>query len=318
MKILVIGGTSFAGRHFTQTALEAGHEVTVFNRGVTNAGLFGEVERVRGDRNEESDLAALSGRRFDATVDVCAYVPLQVEVLLKALSDGAGLYTFVSSISVYPETIAAGFDESSPTLEPSYSTTLSMEEYGKLKVGCELTAASLAERGFLSVRPGYIVGPYDPTGRFTYWVERVARAAGGRMLGGEAGQPMQVIDARDLARFMLGLVEAGTTGEFNATAPEPALSFDVCLRRIAAGLGVPEPEVTWGGAREDLPLTDAGEAWGLLQADLSKGRAHGLAWRPLEETVADTLAWVTTARKDGAYTGAPNVMSTETESALLG
>lgn len=316
MKILVIGGTSFLGRHITQRALDDGHTVTLFNRGQTDALAFPGAEQIHGDRN--GDLTGLAGGQWDATVDVCAYVPRQVRSLLEVLGEGAGVYSFISSISAYPESVTAGFDETAPVLAPSYDDELTMEKYGELKVGCELTAREmLGDRRCCVVRPGYIVGPYDPTNRFTYWVERVA--AGGRILGPAADQPMQVIDGRDLAGFVVGLVEQQTAGTFHTAAPDPPLSFAEVLAQIADGIGLPAPEVEWRGADALLPLSDAGESWGMMTANVGKAKAHGLTWRPVPETARDTLEWVRAAREAGTYRGRPETaMSPEQEAEILG
>src|SRR3954447_9098700 len=143
MRILVIGGSSFVGRHIVQNALDRGHHVTLFNRGKTDPGAFPTAEHLTGDRN--SDLSALDDRSWDATVDVCAYVPRQVRTLLEALGSRAGHYTFISTISVYGEVdVESGFDEAAPLLEASYDDELTMEKYGELKVGCEEVARELA------------------------------------------------------------------------------------------------------------------------------------------------------------------------------
>src|SRR3954468_24088850 len=151
MRILVIGGSSFVGRHIVQNALDRGHDVTLFNRGQTDPGAFPTAEHLTGDRN--SDLSALESRSWDATVDVCAYVPKQVRRLLESLGDRAGHYTFVSTISVYGAVDQeSGFDESAPLLEPSYDDELTMELYGELKVGCENVAQELAGDRLLIIR----------------------------------------------------------------------------------------------------------------------------------------------------------------------
>jgi 2'-hydroxyisoflavone reductase len=202
-------------------------------------------------------------------------------------------------------------------VSPSYDDELTMERYGALKVGCELTARQIVgDERLCVVRPGYIVGPYDPTNRFAYWVERVA--AGGRMLGPLADQPLQLVDGRDLAAFVLGLVARKTGGVFNATAPEPPLSFAEVLAQIAEGIGLPAPEVDWGGAHDLLPLSDDGDCWGMMAAHLGKARAHGLSYRPLPETAGDTLEWVRAARSDGTYRGRPETaMSAGQEAEIL-
>jgi 2'-hydroxyisoflavone reductase len=315
MRLLVIGGTSFVGRHVTERAVDEGHTVTLFNRGQTRSDAVAGVEQIHGDRN--ADLSGIAGRQWDATIDVCAYVPRQVRTLLGALGSGAGLYTFISTISVYPESVPAGFDESAPLVEPSYESEVNLELYGALKVGCELTARELVGPERLCiVRPGYVVGPYGPTHRFIYWVERVA--AGGRMLGPAADQPLQVIDGRDLASFVVGLVESDTADIFQATAPDPAITFSQVLQAIAEGTGSAAPDVHWGDANDLLPLSDPGESWGMLSANVGKAVAHGLSWRPLAETAGDTLEWVKSARAAGTYRERPGVLTAEQERQLLG
>jgi 2'-hydroxyisoflavone reductase len=314
MRILVIGGSVFLGRHIVRSALEAGHEVTLFNRGQTDPDAFAEAEKIRGDRN--GDLSGLEGREWDATIDVCAFVPRQVSALLRALGGGAGHYTFISTVSVYAETAPAGFVEEAELVAPSYEDTLTMESYGALKVGCELTAREAVGDRLLIVRPGYIVGPNDLTHRFTYWVERCA--AGGLMLGPSAGQPLQVIDVRDLADFVVACAEHQVVGTYHTTAPYPAFSFATFLEQIAEGICAPAPEVRWHEANDLLPLSAAPDEWPLMTADPAKARAAGLSWRPLGETARDTLAWVSEARNRGTYQQSPDVgMTPDHESALL-
>src|SRR5947209_14402365 len=197
MRILVIGGSSFVGRAIVQEALDKGHDLTLFNRGKTNPDAFPGAEHLRGDRN--TDLSALAGGEWDATVDVAAYVPRQVRTLLEALGGRGGHYTFISTISVYDaEQAKPGFDEDSPLLTPAWDDELAMEKYGELKVACEQVARELVGDRLLVIRPGYVLGPHDPTHRFTYWVERVAENRF-PMVGPDAEQPLQAVDARDLA-----------------------------------------------------------------------------------------------------------------------
>ncbi len=297
MRILVIGGSRFLGRHIVRQALDRGHAVSLFNRGMSDPDAFPEAESIRGDRNEE--LSALAGREWDATIDVCGYLPRQVRSLLEALGDTGGRYAFISSISVYDSSAPVGFSEDAPLVAPSYSDELTMEEYGALKVGCELTAQEVTSGRALLVRPGYIVGPHDPTHRFGYWVERCAR--GGLMLGPAADQPVQVIDGRDLAALVVGLVEQGATGAVHASAPDPALTFSELLTQIAAGVGAGDPEVRWSQAHGLLPLTEAPEDWSLMTAGLARAVSYGLAWRPVAETAHDTLEWMVRARAAGRY-----------------
>jgi 2'-hydroxyisoflavone reductase len=316
MRILVIGGSSFVGRAIVAAALERGHELTLFNRGQTDPGAFPQAEHLTGDRNDS--LAELDGRSWDATIDVCAYVPAQVRRLLTALGDGAGHYTFVSTISVYGQDVAeSGFDETAGLLEPAWDDELTMDKYGELKVACEQVAAELAGERLLVIRPGYVIGPHDPTHRFTYWVERVAEGRS-PMAGPDADQPLQAVDARDLAAFVVAQVEAGTVGAFHVTAPEPAPTFAEVLTTIASALDVPLPDVRWVGAKDELPLAAPPDWWPKMRASLAKARAAGFTWRPLAETVRDTYDWVSKARADGTYTPRPGVGPTaEQETELL-
>lgn len=316
MRILVIGGSSFVGRAIVAAALDRGHDVTLFNRGRTDPGAFPQAEHIVGDRN--GSLAELDGRSWDATVDVCAYVPGQVRRLLTALGESAGHYTFVSTISVYGQDVAeAGFDESAGLLEPAWDDELTMEKYGELKVACEQVAAELAGDRLLIIRPGYVIGPHDPTHRFTYWVERVAEGRS-PMAGPSADQPLQAVDARDLAAFVVSQVEAKTVDAFHVTAPEPASTFDDVLSTIASALSVPLPEVRWVGAKDGLPLSAPPDWWPKMRASLAKSRAAGFAWRPLADTVRDTYDWVSKARADGTYSPRPGVgLTAEQEAELL-
>jgi 2'-hydroxyisoflavone reductase len=317
MRILVIGGSSFVGRAIVADSLARGHEVTLFNRGQTDPGAFPEAEHLTGDRN--GDLTELADRSWDATVDVCAYVPGQVRALLTALGDRAGHYTLISTISVYGEEVAdGGFDESSGLLEPAWDDTLAMERYGELKVACEQVAGELAGGRLLVIRPGYVVGPHDPTYRFTYWVERVAEGRS-PMAGPDAAQPLQVVDARDLGAFTVAQVERGTVDTFHVTAPEPAPSFAEVLTTIAAALDMALPTVQWVGADDALPLSAPLAWWPKMQASLAKARSAGFTWRPLDETVRDTYDWVSKARADGTYSPRPGVgLTPEEEAVLLG
>src|SRR4051794_32497949 len=263
MRILVIGGSSFVGRHIVQTALDRGHDVTLFNRGQTNPDAFPTAEHLTGDRN--SDLSALEGRSWDATVDVCAYVPRQVRTLLEKLGTGAGHYTLVSTISVYGEVdVDSGFDEDAPLLEPAWDDELVMELYGELKVACEQVARELAGDRLLVIRPGYVIGPHDPTHRFTYWVERVAEGRA-PIAGPLEAMPLQGVDGRDLGAFTASQVENGTVDAFHVTAPEPAPTFAEWLATIARALDTPLPQVHWVGARDELPLSGPEEEWRLMR-----------------------------------------------------
>src|SRR3954453_3568502 len=210
MRILVLGGTQFLGRHTVDAALARGHEVTMFNRGRTRPELFPDVEKLRGDR--DGDLDSVRGREFDAVVDTSGYVPRIVRETIDALGD-VGHYTFVSSISVYAD-VSSPPTESSPVAELSEPTEEWREAYGELKADCEDVVRERFPSAFIP-RPGLIVGPWDPTGRFTYWPTRIAE--GGRVLApAPPDAPAQVIDVRDLAEWILHAAETGLAGTFNA------------------------------------------------------------------------------------------------------
>jgi 2'-hydroxyisoflavone reductase len=301
MRILMIGGTRFVGRHIVEAALAAGHEVTVFHRGQTGPELFPQVERRTGDRN--GDLAELAGGSWDATVDTCAYVPRQVHSLADALGDRAGRYLLVSSVSAYATPEAPGYTESSPLLELDDPTVeeVTGETYGGLKVLCERAAVERFGPGTLIVRPTYVVGPDDYTWRFPWWVLRLAR--GGEVLApGPADAPAQVIDVRDMASWTIGLLERGESGAFHAVSPAPPFSFADQLDAIRGAIAPEGTTLTWVDADfvvdeglddATLPLWCGDDPSALiLAADPGAAYATGLRPRPLTETVRDTLDWL--------------------------
>ncbi len=312
MDLLLFGGTRFLGRHFARAALDAGHRVTLFHRGLTGAGLFPEAEHVAGDR--DGGLGVLAGRRWDAAIDFCGYVPRVVGASARAMRGACAHYTFVSSISVYEPPMAPGADESAPLamLEDPTVETIDGSTYGGLKAACEREVWAAFGDHALVVRPGLIMGPHDPTDRFPYWPRRLAR--GGDVLApGVPELPVQAIDARDLAAWMLAVVSRGTAGTFNAVGPERPLTLRACLERIGVAVGA-RARVVW--VAEDFLLARGVEPWVGLPLwvtgdDVSVGRlsaakaiAAGLAFRPLEETARDTLAW-DLARPADARAGSP-------------
>lgn len=295
MDLLILGGTLFLGRHLVDAARERGHRVTLFNRGRTRPHLFPEVEKLRGDR--KGDLSALAGRRWDAVIDTSGYVPRAVVATAEALRGAVDRYVFISTISVYDG--AAGIDEASPLREAGDPAAEEMtpETYGALKLACEKTLEQLLQERLLVVRPGILVGPCDPTGRFTYWVRRVRR--GGEVLVPDCPHAeVQVLDARDLAAWIVRLVEQGRTGPYNAAGPREPLTLhgllDICDEvggRQARFARVDESFLIERGVQPfaDLPLWLPDAARGFFRVDLGRALAEGLRHRPLEVTARDVL-----------------------------
>ncbi len=334
MKILILGGTVFLGRHIVDDALRRGHEVTLFNRGVHNPELFPQVEKLRGDR--DGDLSALRGRRWDVVVDTCGFVPRVVKLSAEALADSVGLYVFVSSLSVYADFSKPGLNEDAPLAKMQDESSEDVNEhYGALKALCEQAAESVMHGRVLVSRPGLIVGPHDPTGRFTYWPRRVAE--GGEVLApGEPNRCVQFIDARDLAEWIVSASEKGFRGVYNTNGPEHPLMMgallDECKRVSQSDAGF-----TWVsdefleeegvGQWTELPLwlsQNSGEEHaGFMAIDSSKAIAAGLRFRALAETIRDTLEWLAETPQDfieessGGLKRASAGLSRERESELL-
>jgi 2'-hydroxyisoflavone reductase len=296
MRLLVLGGTKFLGRHVVAHALADGHEVTTFTRGQTNPELFPDVEHLRGDR--DGDLDALGGREWDGVVDTSGYVPRVVRQSADLLHDAVQRYVFVSSISVYAE----------PEEEPADEDV--QAHYGALKRACERVVDEVyGDRG-TAVRAGLIVGPYDPTDRFTYWARRLA--AGGDVLApGRPEQPVQVVDGRDLARWLVRLALHGPGGTFDATGPQ--LTLGEVLERLRGSSNLvwvekPEGVTPW----TELPLWLPEDGWFLMRRDVSAAQAAGLSCRRLEETARDTEAW------DRGEPGDRPTLTREREAEILG
>jgi nucleoside-diphosphate-sugar epimerase len=302
VRVLVLGGTVFLGRHIVAELLARGHDVTLFHRGQRGADLFPEVERVLGDRTFDLDRLP-PGAKWDAVVDTSAYVPGVVATSAGALRERAARYVFVSSVSVYDVSLPA-LNESSPTQElPPDAARDEMvpETYGALKALCEHEAwTAFGPERTLIVRPGLIVGPWDPTDRFTYWPLRFARG-GDVLVPDDLAAPMQAIDVRDLAVFVVGAIEHGHSGVVNAVGPlERTLRelFDACATVSGAPSRV--VPVDLATLREhnvaewsDLPAWVAPGAGhdGMRNMDPARSIALGMCFRPLAETVADTLHW---------------------------
>lgn len=294
MKLLVLGGTEFLGRALVESALERGHEVTLFNRGRTNPELFPEAEKLRGDRAVDP----LPSGRWDVVVDTSGYLPATVRRAAEALRDSER-YVFVSSVSVYAD-FSTGPREDSDRAElgemPSDEMLPGYENYGALKALCEDVVTEVFGDRALTVRPGLIVGPHDPTGRFTYWPHRIARG-GDFLVPGPPEETVQIVDVRDLGSWIVDLAERRESGVFNATHPGLPWSelVESCLRVSAAegsAVWVDSGFLAGQGVGEwmELPLwLSDPDSLGMMQADVSRAVESGLTFRPLDETVRGTL-----------------------------
>ena len=299
MKILLLGGTRFLGRHLVGDALQRGHQVTLFHRGVHPAPAEWPVDIIRGDRTK--DLALLVGQEWDFVIDTSGYLPGDVASSADIIKEHVGRYVFISSISVYKDFSQKNPDEEAEVLPLENPRERDVNaHYGALKAACE-TAVRERFPASLIVRPGLIVGPFDPSDRFTYWPVKFQTQK--RVLApGEPDQPVQFIDVRDLARWILDNAEEGTAGTFNLTGPAQPLTMRSMLLRMEAmpgmkGKAVFIPEVflteqkveSWSG----LPLWIAEEMKmpGHNTVSIQRALDKGLKTRPLEETVRDTLEW---------------------------
>ena len=304
MRILIIGGTRFLGRHLVEAALERSHEVTLFNRGKSNPGLFPQLETILGDR--EQDINKLEGRIWDAVIDVAGYLPRIVRLSAEVLEPNVSRYVFISTISVYENFKKIGIDESDPVgkLEDETVEEVTGETYGPLKALCEKAVQDLYGEQALIIRPGLIVGPHDPTDRFTYWPVRMAR--GGEVLAPQKPEAaIQVIDVRDLSDFIIKLIEENASGIYNATGPDHELTLGRLLE-VSQQVSGSDASVRWASVDflnqhkvepwSDMPtwVPDDDEGVGFSRVDVSKAIAAGLRFRPLEETVRDTLEWANT------------------------
>ncbi len=300
MRILILGGTHFLGRHFVEAARERGWDITLFNRGQTNSALYPNLERLRGNRDPEiaPGLAALEGRSWDVVVDTSGYVPRLVRASLTALDDSAH-YTFISSISVYRDFATPGQDESAPLgeLADEGSEDYRGPNYGPLKVRCEEAVRARKPQSHLNIRAGLIIGPHDPTERYTYWLRRVAR--GGEVLAPVGPDfPFQAIHARDIADWSLTMAQRGQSGTFNTTSSIHSLGELLETAKQVSGSDarftyvseefLQEKEVQpW----QELPLWVPVAMSGLMQTSVAAAKAAGLRERPLAQSIRETLSW---------------------------
>ena len=306
LRILILGGTGFTGPYQVHYALSRGHQVTTFNRGKTHPGeLPKEVEQLIGDRNGKLD--ALKGRHWDVAIDNPTTLPAWVRDAAQILKGNVERYVFISTISVYADT-SKGIDETAPLAKydgpDPYEETLEAmkasgyKTYGPLKALSEKEAEEWFPGKALIIRPGLIVGPRDETDRFTYWPVRIDR--GGEVLApGKPTDPIQFIDARDLAEWTIRMVENREAGIYNATGPAKPLAIGEMLDQIKAALNS-EATFTWVPADflqqekveawSDMPVW-TGEESGMARTSIARALAKGLTFRPLGETARDTLAW---------------------------
>ncbi len=336
MKLLILGGTRFVGRHLVTAALARGHEITLFNRGKHRgkhpSSALTSLETIYGDRN--SDLAKLQGRRWDAVVDTCGYLPRTVRASVEILSHSVDRYVFISSLSVYADVSVFGIDETAPTAtltseqldkanEIDSSGQASAVTYGKmyggLKALCEQAAEEVLPNRVLIIRPGLIVGSYDYTDRFTYWVVRVA--CGGEVLApGRPDRYVQFIDVRDLAEWTVRMIEHKETGVYNANSLPNNLTMERVLEECKT-VSKSDAFFTW--IKEDFLMHEKVAAWsevplwipegnaphlkGFMFINCNKAVGSGLSFRPLNDTIKDILTWRETNRlneelKAGIYT----------------
>jgi 2'-hydroxyisoflavone reductase len=302
VKILVLGGTRFMGRHFVETAVARGHEVTLFNRGKTNPDLFQGIERLVGDR--DFDLKPLQGRSWDVALDTCGYVPRIVRKSAELLTDSVEHYTFISSINAYAKYTEPGMDESAELarIDDESIEEITGKTYGPLKVLCEKAVQEVFPNRSAVLRCGLIVGPHDPTDRFTYWPVRIS--LGSQVLcPSPRDRQVQFIDARDLAEFILRTMESRANGSFNVTGPERTLTMEGFLDECNLATGG-EAELVWASeefvTKNDMVLPVwVPEAWvGMLSVSIDRALGAGLRFRPLRETIRDTLEWHATRFED--------------------
>lgn len=307
--MLILGGTGFLGPAVVEAAKARGFAVTLFNRGKTRPELFPGIEKLRGDRDpgKGEGLKALEGRAWDVVVDNSGYFPRVVRASAELLAPHVKQYIFISSVSVYADSSVIGGDEATPLATLADPTVEAMgkdfENYGGLKALCEQAAEKAMPGRVANVRPGYIVGPEDRSDRFTYWPVRVAR--GGEMLvPGTPNDPLQIIDVRDLAEWLVMLGASHTTGVFNAVGPGEPLTMGGVLDICKAVTGS-APSFTWvtsqflkdqPGEPVEMPIWEVpeGKSKGMHTWSAARARAVGLKHRPVIETVKDTLSWFRT------------------------
>ena len=312
MRILLLGGPKFLGRHLIEAALRRGHSLTLFNRGQTNPELFPQVEKLHGDR--DGGLDALRGRRWDTVIDTCGYVPRIVSASAQLLAGAAEHYTFISSLSVYANFHTANMDESASLGKLADETVeeITGETYGPLKALCEQAVEQAFPGHALLVRAGLIVGPNDSSDRFTYWPVRLAR--GGEVLAPGTPQYLtQFVDVRDLAEWVIHMAENRRAGAYNATGPYQPLPLgdlleachlvsgsDAFLSWVSEEFLLEQKVAPWSDLPLWIPESDP-DSVGFSTTNCEKALAHGLRFRALDDTLRDTLAWAQTRPADWTW-----------------
>jgi 2'-hydroxyisoflavone reductase len=328
MKLLILGGTRFVGRHLVTAALARNHEITLFNRGKHRGRHSSEaltsVETICGDRN--SDLGKLQGRCWDAVIDTCGYLPRTVRASAEILSRSVDVYVFISSLSAYADFSIVGIDETasvatltSEQLEQANEIDSSGQAsavtygkmYGGLKALCEQAAEEVLPNRVLIIRPGLNVGPFDYTDRFTYWVQRVARGNEARevLAPGRPERYVQFIDVRDLAEWTVRMIERKETGVYNANSLPHNLTMETVLEECKMASAsdasftwvddnflMQEKVVPWSEMPLWMPEEGAPHLKGFMFINCDKAVGSGLSFRPLNETIRDTLSWFETNR----------------------
>lgn len=295
-QLLVLGGTGFIGPHLVRLAASRGHRVSIFTRGRRQADLPASVERLIGDR--DGKLEALTGRRWDAVIDDSATNPDWVRQSTGQLAS-SGRYLFTSSTGVYYPYLRQGLTEADAVHTDARDPNDGSETFGTRKATCEAIVTRAFGSRATVVRPTYIVGPGDYTDRFTYWPVRL-KAGGDVLAPGQKHDPVQFIDVRDLAAFMLRLVEDDAAGIYNAVGPSQPMTIETFLREASAALGV-SPTFVWVDDHSVLEARDLegmvpwvlphGNNLGHTSIRSTRATAAGLTHRPVAETVRDTLSW---------------------------
>ena len=326
--ILILGGTGFLGPHIVDAARARGHTLTLFNRGKTHPGLFPDIEKLRGDR--DGHLEALANRTWDAVVDPSGFVPRIVKLSAELLAPSVGHYIFISTVSVYKGDDKLDPDESAPLETIDDPTNEDVHKnYGALKALSEHAARRTRDAGprRANIRPGLIVGPGDPTGRFSHWPTRMA--AGGEVLGpGDGSTPTQYIDGRDLGAWIVRVIEDRTVGTYNALGPTTRLTMKQALDACNQAAGN-TASITWVDGKflyahhvqpwSEMPMwiDNQGDDAGFGTMSNARAVGKGLAFRPVLDTAKATLAWLATLPEDERAKAASSGIKPEKEHQVL-